>query len=175
MGKMMSTWKIWLVQFMVVWVVCLVTDVGGVRDFPATELSSAAAVDSSELLVPPSPLHLLRRSDFPKGFVFGTSSASYQVRCELQLTWFWVSTGMISLPVSLGMCKDFYHNDIPILYSSCLQYEGGVHEGGRGPCVWDTGAHMLGLHFISTFFNVFEALPIHVCSLLECVNIPPKS
>lgn len=80
----MAMWKIWLIQSwkMMVWVMCLVTDVGGVRDLPRTELSSAAAVDSSELLVSPSPLHLLRRSNFPDGFVFGTSSASYQVSYE---------------------------------------------------------------------------------------------
>lgn len=88
MGKMMSVWKIWLVQFMMVWAMCLVTDVGGVRDFPATEIpSAAAAVDSSELLVSSSPLQSLRRSDFPLGFVFGTSSAAYQVCHEFHSTW----------------------------------------------------------------------------------------
>lgn len=55
-----------------------------------------------------------------------------------------------------------------------MQYEGGVHEGGRGPCVWDTGTHMPGLHVIPTFFDVFEALPMHVCSLVECVISPPN-
>lgn len=82
MSHMANMWKIWIVQFMMVWVMCVVTDVGGVRDLAPTELaSSAAPVDSStELLVmSPSPLYLLRRSDFPDGFVFGTSSASYQV------------------------------------------------------------------------------------------------
>lgn len=71
--------------------------------------------------------------------------------------------------------RRFCHIDVPILYSSCLQYEGGVHEGGRGPCVWDTGTHTPGLHVIYTFFNVFEALPMHVSSLLECVISLPKS
>ncbi|CAM0952009.1 unnamed protein product [Alopecurus aequalis] len=44
---------------------------------------------------------LLTRKSFPKGFIFGTGSASYQ-------------------------------------------YEGAVHEGGRGPTVWDKFAHTPG-------------------------------
>lgn len=91
----MAMWKTGLVQFMMVWVMCLVTDVGGVRDLPPTELSSAAPVDSSELLVAPSPLYGLRRSDFPNGFVFGTSSSSYQVCYELQFDLVW------------GVCRNY--------------------------------------------------------------------
>lgn len=181
MGKMMTKfgmshmgmWKIWKVQFLMVWgVMCLVTDVGGVRDLPPTELSSAAPVDSSELIVSPSPLNLLRRSDFPEGFVFGTSSAAYQVCLWIPFRpWFRMSVGM---PVCLGMCEGFV--TLKVLYPFCTRLVCSMKEA----CTREVEDLVFGILaltcqvwiLISTFFNVFEALPVHVSSLWESVISP---
>lgn len=34
-----------------------------------------------------------------------------------------------------------------------VQYEGGASEGGRGPCVWDTVAHIPGINLLAALVH----------------------
>lgn len=72
---------------------------------------------------------VIRRSQFPEDFFFGTASSAYQV-CSRSF-WRILEDVCICVCITWPFVTNFL----------MLQYEGAVREGGRGPSIWDTFTH----------------------------------
>ena len=79
----------------------------------------------------------LKRTSFPRGFTFGTASASYQVNLS-QLSICLYHSFSSSVPWDVKHIYDEYYY---VFALSNFQYEGAANEGGKGPSIWDTYSH----------------------------------
>ena len=103
----------------------------------------------------------LNRTSFPRGFTFGTASASYQVNLS-QLSICLYHSFSSSVPWDVKHIYDEYYY---VFVLSNFQYEGAANEGGKGPSIWDTYTHRYpGLSLPLQQFSVLCNIALNINS-----------
>ena len=112
------------------------------RGYPDLGLLVLLALLTNVIVVSSSHDISFSRTSFPKGFIFGTASASYQVTSLYFLyvnLYHFPSFFLVSNVVGCEAYDQYYYVHMCVL--SNFQYEGAAKEDGRGASIWDTYTH----------------------------------